>query len=130
MTQRVFDVDNPKDMQDLFNLFPDDCNRIARDYNSSGFYLYDGRDMFAMEGPELWIEIAWHDKTEVHRPAEIKVGAFGFFWDEDTNAILGRLSDFSDKCYYPDGGSEWYTYFRPVTDEELCGLIGCKKIVR
>ena len=77
MTQRIFDVENEKDMQDLWDIVPDKCQKIKKSTESKFFdRLYrDNGDILVV----CFLNINWHDKTEITRPAvsnnvSIKVG--------------------------------------------------------
>lgn len=63
MTQRVFDIENEKDMQDLWDILPDWAEKIKK---SSQTYNYDmilsGNENYAKEA--CIFKINWHDKKE------------------------------------------------------------------
>ena len=73
MTQRIFDVENEKDMQDLWDILPDDVVRIRESTDRNGSDLpvnnYDLKKV-----PNYYItgmlQINWHDKTEITRPIQ------------------------------------------------------------
>lgn len=83
--QRVFDVENEKDMQDLFDILPDDILKIEKDVTDEGNQcdVYIGKDYYCRP---LFINIDWHDKTEIKRPmpeaTEADVGKLCIFYDD------------------------------------------------
>lgn len=71
MTQRVFDVENEKDMQDLWNILPDDVVRVVKD--ECGWaknYCKFKRDDYSDKTAGTLFNINWHDKTEITRPIQ------------------------------------------------------------
>lgn len=64
MTQRIFDVDNPQDVKDLFELLPSGIQKIRWTANNSVVFLdKDGviTNLFPID---------WRDKIEITRPVE------------------------------------------------------------
>ena len=130
MTQRVFDVNVSKDVEDLFNLFPDIVNKLVRDATSpTAIYCYKDAELID-EQPITMIYVNWQGKHAIERPIEIQKGMVGYFWDEGSEVVFGRLDDYGKDYYVPEGSDTWFRYFRPLTDKELCNILGCKKIVR
>lgn len=82
--QRVFDIENEQDMQDLFNILPDDVLKIEKDLTDKGNQcdVYIGKNYYCRP---LFINIDWHDKTEIKRPIQ-----------EATEADIGKLCVFYD----------------------------------
>lgn len=67
MTQRIFDVENEKDMQDLWNILPEEIKKIKKakkSYELDILYVKDGGLFSSL------FEINWHDKTEITRPIQ------------------------------------------------------------
>lgn len=80
MTQKIFDTDNAEDMALLWSILPDDkvkaevgCGEVI--LTSKKGYKYHIGD---------FIQINWHDKTEITRPIQ-----------EATKADIGKLCRFS-----------------------------------
>lgn len=93
MAQRIFDVENKKDMADLWNIVPDDVNKIENVNLNCNCYI--GNCIICTP----LIKINWHDKTEITRPmpeaTEADVGKFCYFWDgddEDYSKQIGLLT--------------------------------------
>ena len=102
MTQRVFDVENVKDMADLWDILPDEvckieagCGDVVLVYGNAFRFSID--DIFS---------INFHDKTEITRPiqeaTEDDIGKLCAFWnDEDVYyGKLGSIRTYNGKIYY------------------------------
>lgn len=119
MTQRIFDVDNPQDVKDLFNIVPDRYIRITRDeYNNMRIWSTDcGVDFCAP------FAINWHSKTEITRPVAESdwIGCLCWFLNENEQpriAVMKRIgADTSYKYITTDGAC--YKYCRPVRRDEI-----------
>ena len=124
MTQRVFDVDNEKDMQDLWDIVPDDSSYAKKTSDGATFYSFDGVPLYY--SCEL-ININWHDKTEITRPiqeaTEADVDKLCKFWDEDGGETYGILAELIIECsddrkYGCVYGRRW-THARRLTKQEI-----------
>ena len=121
MTQRIFDIENKKDMQDLWNILPDDALKICKDV--MGCQVWENRKEigYTLE----MIKINWHDKTEITRPVDYErmIGCVGWFWDDskadDTPPCLGVLTDIAGGEYYTQVETWGYDNFRPAKKSEL-----------
>lgn len=120
MTQRIFDVDNPQDVKDLFDIIPDRYIRITRDeYNNMRIWSTDcGVDFTAP------VAINWRDKIEITRPVdETKwVGCLCWFTGsgatcEYIGILKAIVKNRSDKYQMKNGG--FYSYCRPVRRDEV-----------
>lgn len=124
MTQRIFDTENEKDMEDLWNILPECINKIKKnkEYNTySSEHIYD----FYETG---MLKINWHDKTEITRPiqeaTEADVGKLCVFWDNEYNPnakIVGCLCTilpFNNFKYTARGGLN-YRHCRRLTKQEI-----------
>lgn len=122
MTQRVFDIDNEKDMQDLWNILPDDINKIEsfgtynRFYNSCSHETHD------------FIKINWHDKTEITRPiqeaTEADIGKLCYFWtgkDYAIGILVNMYGDDDLSTYCMENGKDgiWFAHCRRLTKQEI-----------
>lgn len=117
MTQRVFDVNNP---QEIFDLFPDNVKRIEKSARE------DTQDIIIFDN-DSWdythIKIDWRDKTEITRPADETqwIGKLCWFWDKNDQpfiAVLKRIE--SDAIYkYITTDGENYKCCRPVRRDEV-----------
>ena len=130
MTQRVFDVENEKDMADLWDILPDMVKRIEKDDVDSSettipYNRYMGSDYCIGGCP--YIAINWHDKTEITRPiqeaTEADIGKFCAFWEDgNTSVVFAELVDIAkDECYKYQAGHESnrYEHCRRLTKQEI-----------
>ena len=127
MTQRIFDVENEKDMADLWDILPDNAvciNFINKDIIHIGFK--DDETLTTL------FKINWHDKTEITRPieeaTEADIGKLCVFWNDANRiyyGVLAYLGYSREMPYYAtnvDGGSTFNHCRRLTRDEirELC----------
>lgn len=132
MTQRIFDIENEKDMADLWYILPDRVFKIhtSEEHN----YYSDGDETQYFDVSDL-IAINWHDKTEITRPIQEATGAdvdkLCVFWndiyeEEKDFGILAEI-DGVDKPYRldnkladgVDGEELWYDHCRRLTKQEI-----------
>lgn len=121
MTQRIFDVDNPQDVKDLFDIFPNGVKKIYKytPTNEIKFYDKDGEYIDSCSH----IRVNWHGKTLITRPVdETKlIGCLCWFWDYNEQpriAVMKRIdADTSYKYITTDG--DCYKYCRPVRRDEV-----------
>ena len=89
MTQRVFDIENEKDMQDLWEILQNHIIKLVKPFMNG--CLYPKYVLARSENGEyeLPIDINWHDKSEITRPiqeaTEQDIGKLCYFWDGDIN---------------------------------------------
>lgn len=124
MTQRIFDIENEKDMQDLWNIVPDDASYAKKTSDGETFYSFDGLPLYY--ACEL-ININWHDKTEITRPiqeaTEQDIGKICAFWNKNINDVsYGKLlkidERFNPNKYQARG--EWgFIHCRRLTKQEI-----------
>ena len=113
MTQRIFDIENEKDMQDLWNILPSRIKHITK------------ANPFTCDGKLKLFNIAWHDKTEITRPVnyESMIGCVGWFWDnDDEEKSLGILTEYTPETGFPFvkcNNDNTYSNFRPAKKSEL-----------
>lgn len=135
MTQRIFDVENKKDMQDLWDILPDNIISGIKRMSVVGgidtrFYNGAGENIYTSE----ILKINWHDKTEINRPiqecTEQDIGKLCYFWGNNKNdyayGILRSIGTENGENYYTiddtDGGL-YFEHARRLTKkeiEELC----------
>lgn len=129
MTQRVFDVENEKDMADLWDILPDEVIKIKL---SEGFVYYDGGDEKEYFEMSELLKIKWHDKTEIYRPikeaTKEDVGKLCKFWYRDNkDAVFGILEGIDEindedcgfaKFYCMKDGHDFY-HCRRLTKQEI-----------
>ena len=95
MTQRIFDVENEKDMQDLWDILPDNIVKIKQRFqDGSGIVYYTTTGSCVFDSMGI-IKINWHDKTEITRPiqeaTEADIGKLCYFWDYDDEDYSKRI---------------------------------------
>ena len=127
MTQRIFDIENEKDMTDLWDILPDEIERIRKaekSFNLDIMYVKGG--VFSTV-----LKINWHDKTEITRPiqeaTEADIGKLCYFWDDDEEfkgyAILTLKDVVGGKPYYIADGNTTYDHCRRLTKQEIEEII-------
>lgn len=117
MTQRIFDVDNP---QEIFDLFPDDVIRIEKSD------LKDIQDIIIFDN-DSWdythIKINWRDKTEITRPVDESqwIGKLCWFWDKNEQPFIAVLNEImlESRYKYTTADGESYKCCRPVRRDEV-----------
>lgn len=130
MTQRIFDIENEKDMTDLWDIVPDKCQKIKKSTESKYFdRLYrDNGDILVV----CFLNINWHDKTEITRPipeaTEADIGKLCYFWDYDEQKESGTGS-FGKLCIidehkvkgtkYQGQNIGWFPHCRKLTKQEI-----------
>lgn len=125
MTQRIFDVENEKDMADLWDILPDKITKITKP-EIKGLPCFSGYD--SMRTSDL-ISINWHDKTEITRPiqeaTEQDLGKLCKFWDYEEFFYFGILNkievDGKEKLYRYRGGA--FSHCCRLTKQEIEELI-------
>lgn len=99
MTQRIFDIENEKDMADLWDILPDEaysikksmgCQTWRRKGEDTGYYFE-------------FVKINWHDKTEITRPiqeaSEKDIGMLCCFWNNKGEEFFGRLGNITRNTF-------------------------------
>ena len=131
MTQRIFDVENEKDMADLWNILPDNIEKIKQRFQDGSGIVYcttTGSCVFDSMGI---IKINWHDKTEITRPiqeaTEADVGKLCVFWEKGQHNAYGVLESV---VHTKNGGYDYqsaenrlYSHCRRLTKQEIEELI-------
>lgn len=119
MTQRIFDVDNPQDVKDLFDILPDKIKKIVRNLNAFDCYDKDENYIYSFQ----IFSINWHGKTEITRPVDESkwIGCLCWFWDDNEQpriAVMKRIgADTAYKYITTDGAC--YLNCRPVRRDEI-----------
>ena len=124
---RIFDIENEKDMADLWDILPDEIERIRKaekSFNLDIMYVKGG--VFSTV-----LKINWHDKTEITRPIqeapEADIGKLCYFWDDDKEfkgyAILKLKDVAGGKPYYIADGNTTYDHCRRLTKQEIEEII-------
>lgn len=125
MTQRIFDSDNEKDMQDLWDILPDMVKRIEKEETDelNPYHRYMADD-FCLGGCR-YINIDFHDKKEITRPikeeTEADIGKLCYFWDDEFKGygILTHKDFAGYKPYYIADGNTAYDHCRRLTKKEI-----------
>lgn len=119
--QRQFDIENEKDMQDLWDILPDDINKIEQ------FGLYNRFYNSCLHETHDFIKINWHDKKEITRPiqdaTEADIGKLCCFGDVKPNkkivGLLGCIDSESIYGKYMMSGGTWFEHARRLTKQEI-----------
>lgn len=131
MTQRIFDIENEKDMADLWYILPDDVVRIRQstDTNRSNLPVnnYDTEKFLSYYVTGM-LQINWHDKTEITRPiqeaTEQDIGKLCYFW-EGKDFAFGMLKGIGDDstldiyCMEDGRSGIWFAHCRRLTKQEI-----------
>jgi hypothetical protein len=128
MTQRIFDVENEKDMADLWDIVPENIVKIRKGYKSEDGYYFNFYDTNNTTGfyETLFLNINWNDKTETTRPiqeaTEADIGKLCVFWDMDNEVeyfgILWRI--YKDCKYrYQSRREDDFAHCRRLTKQEI-----------
>ena len=125
MTQRIFDIENEKDMADLWDILPENIYKLVKDEYQASLLDKNGEYIFTV--PYRLIKINWHDKTEITRPmqeaTEADIGKLCYFWDDDEEfkgyAILTLKNVVGGKPYYVADGNTTYEHCRRLTKQEI-----------
>lgn len=122
MTQRIFDVNNPQDVKDLFGILPNIVKKIYKDTPTDGLEFYGKVGEFI--GSCTHIRVNWHDKVQITRPADKSqwIGKLCWFWDGDLKyKSLGVLkkTDMDYYAPYEEFGGACYRNCRPVRRDEI-----------
>ena len=118
MTQRIFDVDNPQDIKDLFDILPDKIKKIMRNLNAFDCYDKDGEYIDSC----AQIRVNWRDKTEITRPADETqwIGKLCWFCEEKTTMpFIGILESIKGDEYKCEAHLTPCKVCRPVHHDEV-----------
>lgn len=122
MTQRIFDIYNEQDYADLWDILPDDVEKIKKNEPDAALtrYLYSDSSIFVSKV----LKIDWHDKTEITRPVnyESMIGCVGFFWDDYAHTHnVGVLTEYhrENRSPFVRNSNSSYLNFRPAKKSEI-----------
>lgn len=124
MTQRVFDIENEKDMQDLWDILPDWVVLIKRTNKS---YNYDSLFSKGLEftRDSCILKINWHDKTEITRPIQEAtfndIGKLCRFWnggEKNNFGILEEITSLNKELRFWKNNTS-YRHCRRLTKQEI-----------
>ncbi len=127
MAQRIFDTQNEKDMQDLWDILPYNINRVMR-YTDKTYKFFED-EIFVFECS--WLRINWHDKTEeIVRPmleaTEADLEKWCCFWNNCwEDIIIGKLTVVDrdkGRTYYKLNNYAFFNHCRRLTKQEIEGL--------
>lgn len=124
MTQRIFDVENKKDMQDLWDILPDAVEKLS---SVMGIRVRISTNTGCSTETNLFA-IKWHDKTEITRPIqgaiEQDIGKLCKFWDDNSHYYYGILEKIGShsSCYYNQNNID-FEHCRRLTKQEIEELI-------
>jgi hypothetical protein len=123
MTQRIFDIENEKDMQDLWDILPEEINKIEK-YPDGIINPFAGfcAPSIPLECRTL-IKINWRNKTEITRPiqeaTEQDVGKLCYFWDDNTSNGTYCLLVKVESGMYKSKRKGYYNHARRLTKQEI-----------
>lgn len=125
MTQRVFDIENEKDMQDLWGILPDWAQKIKKNKSEHQYAgIFAKNDAMAIDS--CVFKINWHDKTEITRPiqeaTEADIGKLCVFWNDDNNMTeYNILKAIMPKSVYKGGNPPYFYsgHCRRLTKQEI-----------
>lgn len=111
MTQRIFDIENEKDMADLWDILPEEIKTIYKDSNGFPVYFTKSPEIDGViPSPVGIFKINWHDKTEITRPIQEATEdkpQVGDIWETDLHiCYIVKVADntvefiFRSKPYY------------------------------
>lgn len=122
MTQRIFDVNNPQDVKDLFDILPNNIVKIKW-VPTNKVDLFDNCGLKSSTG--LFC-IAWRDKTEIARPVDESqwIGKLCRFVDDDETNYIGILhailnGDDSYPYVCQNGILRSFSNCRPIRRDEI-----------
>lgn len=126
MTQRQFDIENEKDMADLWDIVPDKVYKIARGICDSDIRLWyntPGGKTSANCYLCDFLKINWHDKKEITRPiqeaTEADIGKLCRFWNDKSEEFFGRLGHI---------GNKYFTMITPVYED--LDFLHCRRLTK
>lgn len=136
MTQRVFDIENEKDMADLWDILPDDVSYAKKTNDGATFYSSDGVRLYY--SCEL-ININWHGKYKITRPIQEATKAdigklcrfslsertrcsMSLIEEHDMFGILTEINNNGAHTLYLKDGDIWFNHCRRLTKQEIEGL--------
>lgn len=125
MTQRIFDIENEKDMADLWDILPD---RVFKIHTSEEHTYYSDGDETQYFAVSDLIAINWRDKTEITRPiqeaTEADISKLCRFWTGKDYAIgilkeICADSDVDIYCMENGKSGIWFIHCRRLTKQEI-----------
>ena len=128
MTQRIFDVENEKDMADLWDILPHNINRVVR-HTDRTYELFEDENFLFKCG---WLRINWHDKTEITRPiqeaTEADIGKICVLWNDVKHihyGVLAYIGHSREMPYYATNvvGGSIFNHCRRLTKQEIEEII-------
>ena len=125
MTQRIFDIENEKDMQDLWDILPDEVVLIKQRFaDGSGLVFFKEQGGALFDEMKI-IAINWHDKTEIIRPIQEAtfndIGKLCRFWnDEEKNnfGVLEEITSLNNELRFWKNNTS-YKHCRRLTKQEI-----------
>lgn len=129
MPQRIFDVENEKDITDLWNILPDNVFKIKKEKHNCFNAL-----MYFLDGHSIrpYLILNWHDKTEITRPiqeaTEADIDKLCYFWDDDVKypkqiGLLSEINTNNSIFKYVLANSVCFAHCRRLTKQEIEKLI-------
>ena len=121
MTQRIFDIENEKDMADLWDILPDNIVKIKQRFQDGSEIVYYTTNGSCVFDRMRIININWQDKTEITRPInyENMIGCVVYFYNEPGYKSLGILKKEIDGRTFIDELGGYWDYIEPAKKSEL-----------
>ena len=124
MTQRIFDIENEKDMVDLWEILPEEIYEIRKGYGDSE----EDNTFFFKKGnaSTFLFNINWHGATKITRPVnyEDMIGCVCKFSTCPIRiggsfiGVLDNIDKDSPSKFHVKGGG-WFEYCEPAKKSEL-----------
>jgi hypothetical protein len=126
MTQKIFDTDNKEDMDLLWSILPESIVQIKDGTTDEGGILNLFYSPDYCKGGCGFININWHDKTEITRPVnyEDMIGYVCKFSSCPIRiggcfiGVLDAIDKDSPSKFHMEGGG-WFEYCEPAKKSEL-----------
>lgn len=128
MTQRIFDIENEQDMQDLWSILPDEAEaiRLNKLSNTQTYHIKrNGKIDFDTGYLIKLLKIEWHNEnliTKTKKATVDDIGKICVFWNTDMKNFYSRLEHIDKHGFYSQDGEFWENCRRlnPLEIEELC----------
>lgn len=131
MSQRVFDIYNEKDKEELFNILPDEVTEIKNIETYGGGYTLSpcvSRVWITNTGsflPQDLFNINWHNESVVYRPIKEvtakDIGKLCIFWNKESDIpYYSKLKGIKgvEPFEYIAVGDDTYEHCRRLTQKE------------
>lgn len=123
MAQRQFDMENEKDVRDLFDILPDEAIKIIKPLHVKFGLLYTSIDS-PVGGVFDGINIKWGSHVSMMRPVDKQkwIGCLCWFWDDNPDHyVIDFLQTINENniCGAYESSCAWYRNCRPLKRSEI-----------